>query len=111
MEGHRLSGSGLLCNWLHFPQETGIHVENEASYRDIFCDPGMRSDFLDLLPGILLGILIGEEAHWSRRSISGRSAQLRVQLVICECREPAAGVVEKHYLCGSEYTVGNNKFP
>ena len=25
--------------------------------------------------------------------------------------EPAAGVVEKQFLCGSEYTVGNNKFP
>src|SRR5258708_1053821 len=71
----------------------------------------MRPDFLDLLPGILLGVLIGEEAHWSRRSISSRSAQLRVQLVICECREPAAGVIEKQYLCGSEYTIGNNKFP
>ncbi len=56
------------------------------------------------------GVIIGEKAHWSRRSISGRSAQLRVQLVICECREPAAGVVEKEYLCRSEYTVGNNDF-
>src|ERR1700678_3637465 len=71
----------------------------------------MRPDFLDLLPGILLGILIGEEAHWSGGGISGRSSQLRVQLVIGECREPASGVVEKQYLCGSEYTVGNNKFP
>jgi hypothetical protein len=25
--------------------------------------------------------------------------------------EPAAGVVEKQFLCGSEYTVGNNKLP
>ena len=24
-------------NWLHFPQETGIHVENKASHRDILC--------------------------------------------------------------------------
>src|SRR6202050_5281759 len=70
----------------------------------------MRPDFLDLLAGILLGVLVGEEAHRSRRSISGRSAQLRVQLVICECREPASGVVEQQYLCGSEYTVGNNEF-
>src|SRR3984885_16201163 len=69
----------------------------------------MRPDFLDLLPGILLGVLIGKEAHWSRRSISGRSAQLCVQLLICECREPAAGVVEKQYLRGSQYTGGNNK--
>src|SRR5579862_7571819 len=95
------SGSGLLCYGLHFPQETGIHVENEASHRDILCDPGMRSDFLDLLPGIFLGIFIGEEAHWSRRSISRRRTQPGVQLVICKCREPAAGVVEKQYLCGS----------
>src|ERR1700689_4378770 len=71
----------------------------------------MRPDFLDLLQGILLGIFIGKESHRSRRSIPGRSAQLRVQLFICECSEPAAGVVEKQYLCGSEYTVGNDKFP
>src|ERR1700735_493186 len=70
----------------------------------------MRPDFFDLLPRILLGVLVGEEAHWSGRRISGRSAQLRIQLVICECREPAAGVVEKQYLCGSEYTVGDNQF-
>src|SRR5271154_5821325 len=69
----------------------------------------MRPDFLDLLPGIYLRVLKGEETHWSRRSIPGRSAQLRVQLVICECRKSAAGVVEQKYLCGSEYTIGNNK--
>src|ERR1700733_2177404 len=69
----------------------------------------MRFDFLDLFPGILLGVLIGEEAHWSRRSISGGSAQLCVQLVICEGREHAAGMVEKQYLSGSQYTGGNNK--
>ncbi len=44
-------------------------------------------------------------------TITGKSAQLRVHFVICECGEPAAGVVEKQYLCGSEYTVANNKFP
>jgi hypothetical protein len=42
----------------------------------------MRPDFLDLLPGIFLGVLIGEESHWSRRRITGRSAQLRVHFVI-----------------------------
>src|SRR5580658_6233950 len=70
----------------------------------------MRPDLLDLFPGILLGVLVGEEAHRSRRRISGRSAQLRVQLVICECREPATGVVEQQYLGRSEYTVGNDQF-
>ena len=34
-------GSSLLCNWLHFLEETGRHVENKASHGDIFCDPGM----------------------------------------------------------------------
>ena len=92
-----------------FPAGDGLHVENEAAHRDIFCDPRMRSDFLALLPCVFLGVLIGEEAHWSRRSISSRSAQLRVQLLICECREPAIGVVEKQYLCGSEYTGGKDK--
>ena len=37
LQAQILSGSSLLCNWLHFPQETGIHIENEASHRDILC--------------------------------------------------------------------------
>ena len=104
-------GSGRALVYFNFSQSAGVHVENDAAHGDLFGNPGMRPDFLDLLPGILLGILVGEEAHWSRRSISGRSAQLRVQLLICECGESAAGVVEEQYLCGSEYTVGNDKFP
>jgi hypothetical protein len=32
-----LSGSSLLCNWLHVPQESGMHIENKASHRDILC--------------------------------------------------------------------------
>src|SRR5277367_6917701 len=93
-----------------FPQFARVHVENGAAHGDFLGNPGMRPDFLDLLPGILLGVLVGEEAHWSGRRISSRRAQLRVQLVICEGREPAAGVVEKQYLCRSEYTVGDNQF-
>ena len=31
-----LSGSSVVCKWPHFLQETGIHVENEASHRDVF---------------------------------------------------------------------------
>src|SRR5271156_3919144 len=69
----------------------------------------MRSDLLDLLPGIFVGVLKGEEAHGSRRRVSGRSAQLCVQLFIGECREPAAGMVEKQYLSGSQDTGGHNQ--
>jgi len=36
-----LSDSSLLCNWVHFPQEIGLHAENKASHTDIFCDPRM----------------------------------------------------------------------
>ena len=32
-------------------------------------------------------------------------------LHFCHYREPAAGVVEKKYFCGSEYPVGTNRFP
>jgi hypothetical protein len=66
-----LSVSSLVCKLLHFSQQTGLHVENEASHGDVFGNPGMRSDLLDLLLGIFLRVLKGEEAHWSRRSISG----------------------------------------
>ena len=37
LQAQILTGSSLLCNWLHFPQETGIHVENKASHREILC--------------------------------------------------------------------------
>jgi len=37
LQAQILSGSSLLCVWLHFPQETGIHVQNKASHRDILC--------------------------------------------------------------------------
>jgi len=40
LQAQILSGSSLLCNWLHFPQETGIHVENKASHRDILFTVG-----------------------------------------------------------------------
>ena len=69
----------------------------------------MRSDFLDLFDGVLLGILIGEEAHGSGRSIPGRSAQLCVQLLICECSEAAAGMVEQQYLSRSQDADGDNQ--
>jgi hypothetical protein len=36
-----LSGSSRPGNWLHFPHETGLHVENKASHGNIFCDPRM----------------------------------------------------------------------
>jgi hypothetical protein len=70
-QAQMLSRSSMLCSWPHLPQETGIHVENEASHRDIVCDPRMRSDFFDLIQGIFLGVLKGEKAHRSRGSISG----------------------------------------
>jgi hypothetical protein len=37
LQAQILSDSGLLSNWLHLPQGTGIHVENRASYSDILC--------------------------------------------------------------------------
>jgi hypothetical protein len=40
LQAQILSGSSLLCNWLYFPQETGIHVENKASHRDILFTVG-----------------------------------------------------------------------
>src|ERR1700733_12465314 len=86
------------CSNFDFAQFARVHVENDAADGDVFGNPGMRPDFLDLLPGICLGVLIGEESHWSRRRIAGGSAQLGVQFGICECREPAAGVVEEQYL-------------
>ena len=45
---------------LDFPQPTCVHVENETSNGYILGDPWMRPDFLDLLPCIFLGVLIGE---------------------------------------------------
>jgi hypothetical protein len=38
---------------LDFAQSARFHVENESAHGNIFGDPGMRPDFLDLLPGIV----------------------------------------------------------
>src|ERR1700733_761818 len=69
----RSSGSALLFKCFDFNQPPGVHVENRAAHRDLFGNPGMRPDFLDLLPCIFLAIFIGEESHWSGRRIPGRS--------------------------------------
>ena len=42
---------------LDFAQSARVHVENETAHGDVFRNPGMRPDFLDLLPGIFLGVL------------------------------------------------------
>ncbi len=38
-----------------------------------------------------------------------KPAQFRVQLIVRECRESAAGVIEEHDLLRSEDTGGNDK--
>ena len=48
----------MLRNWLHFPQETGVHVENKPAHGDVLGNPGMRPDFLNLLPCIYLKVLM-----------------------------------------------------
>ena len=103
------SGSCVVSDWLHFPQVPGLHVENTAAHGDVFVNPRVRPNFLDLLAGIYFGVLVGEEAHRSRRSITGRIAQLRVELSICEGGKTAACVVEKQYLSSSEHAGGNDK--
>jgi carbonic anhydrase len=40
-EGHRPSGSRVLCNLPDFPDETGLHVENKTPHRNFFGDPWM----------------------------------------------------------------------
>src|SRR5579863_2550313 len=36
-----LSVSSLMSSLLHFLEQTGLHVENEAAHGDVFGDPGM----------------------------------------------------------------------
>lgn len=38
-EGYRPLGSSVLYNLLHFPDETGLHVENKTPDRNFFGDP------------------------------------------------------------------------
>jgi hypothetical protein len=47
------SGSALVFKYYDFAQSARFHVENESAHGNIFGDPGMRPDFLDLLPGIV----------------------------------------------------------
>jgi len=69
LQAQILSASSLPCNRLHFPQETGLHVENEASHRDIFRDPGMRSYLIDLLLSVPLEV-VANVPRLRRESIS-----------------------------------------
>src|SRR3954469_7771507 len=103
------SGSSPLFNWLYFPKQTSFYVEKKASNRNIFCNPWMLPHFFDLFPSILLGVSVRKETHGSGRCVAGGSSKLRVQLIIGEGSESTAGVVEKQYLCCSEYTGRNNK--
>jgi hypothetical protein len=48
---------------LDLREQARRHVEDESSHRYLFGDPGVRSHLLDLLPGVLLRVLVGEEPH------------------------------------------------
>src|SRR4051794_12496591 len=96
------SGGGILCEWLDFTQETRFHVEDETSDGNLLGDPWVRSHLQHLFPRVLSGILVGEEVHRSRRCFSRYGGEFRVQLVIAEGGESAAGVIEQHDLRRSE---------
>ena len=47
----------------HLSQTARVDIKNEAPHRNVFRNPGMRPDHLDLVLGLLLRILEGKEAH------------------------------------------------
>ena len=59
-----------MCNLLHFPDQTGLHVENETPHWNFLGDPRMGSDFRHLFPGVLVGVFERDEPHRSGREAS-----------------------------------------
>jgi hypothetical protein len=55
-------------------------------------------------------MIIGEEAHWAGEPSPVVALCFAFISSSVKCREPAAGVVEKQSLAGSEYTAGNDTF-
>jgi len=47
----------------HLSQTARVDIKNKAPHRNVFRNPGMRPDHLDLVLGLLLRILEGKEAH------------------------------------------------
>ena len=45
-----------MFKYFDFVQSVRVHVENEAAHEDVFGNPGVRPNFLDLLPGIFLRV-------------------------------------------------------
>src|ERR1700679_3541744 len=46
-----------------FLEQPGIHIEDKATDRHGLVDPGVRAHHFQLLAGVNLGILEGEEGH------------------------------------------------
>ena len=68
----------------------------------------MRPHPFDLILGVLLGILVREEPHRSRRWVARGRAKLRVQFRIGEGREATSRVVEEQDLLGPKNSVGHD---
>ena len=62
----------------HLSQTARVDIENEAPHRNVFRNPGMRPDHLDLVLGLLLRILEGKEAHRGGCCVSSQLGEFGV---------------------------------
>jgi hypothetical protein len=62
----------------HLSQTARVDIKNEAPHRNVFRNPGMRPDHLDLVLGLLLRILEGKEAHRGGCCVSSQLGEFGV---------------------------------
>ena len=62
----------------HLSQTARVDIKNEAPHRNLFRNPGMRLDHLDLVLGLLLRILEGKEGHRGGCCVSSQLGEFGV---------------------------------
>ena len=75
-------------------QSAGLHVENEASDRNVFGDPWMRFQFLDLLPDILFQVAERMKVNGCNGCSPCLLLELLKQFLILESQHPAVSVMD-----------------
>ena len=74
-------------------QFAGLHVENEAPDRNVFWDPWMGFQFLDLLPDILFQVAKSMKVNRCHGCSTCLLLELRTQFLILESQHPAVSVM------------------
>lgn len=108
----RLTGDSAASSaCLDFAEEAGDDVVDEAARGDVFGNPGMRAEFLQLLADVPLNVVEGVEMRRGDGGGSGTILDHRAQLLLALVEQSAVGVVDHHELFGAEQIVRDEQRP